>query len=116
MPRHSQTIQSSLWGLLEMKLSFDRMDFLGRLLKSGIVTAILVMRPATVGALTTPDFAHKTSSTGVSINSSLDRNSVLHIFGEGNVSGVHFDWNKKILASQEEDPIPPRDEQMGGSS
>lgn len=99
-----------------MKLSFDRMDFLGRLLKSSIVTAIFMARPVTVGALTTPDFAHKTSSTAVSINSSLDKNSVLDIFTEGNVSSVHFDWDKRILASQEEDPPPPRDEQKGGSS
>ena len=97
-----------------MKLSFDRMDFLGSLLKSSIVTVILIARPVSACVLTTPDFAYKTSPTAVSINSS-GRNSVLDIFNEGNASPVHFDWDKKILASQEEDPPPPRDQQKGGS-
>ena len=98
-----------------MKLSFDRMDFLGSLLKSSIVTVILIARPVSACVLTTPDFAYKTSPTAVSINSFSGRNSVLDIFGEGNASRVHFDWDKKILASQEEDPPPPRDQQKGGS-
>lgn len=98
-----------------MKLSFDRMDFLSGLLQSTTVAAILFAHPLAVSALTAQDIPQMMSPTAMSVDGSSDRSLVLDSFGEGNIARLHLDRDTKSLATQEEDPSPPRRREQGGS-
>ena len=98
-----------------MKLSFDRMAFLAGLLNSSTVAAILIAHPVAASNLTTQDISLMTRPTAVAIDGSLDRSLVQDTFGDGNIGGLNLNRDRTIVASQPEDPQPPRRREQGGS-
>jgi hypothetical protein len=98
-----------------MKLSVDRMDFLAGLLNSSTVAAILIAHPVAASNLTTQDISLMTSPAAVTIDGSLDRSLVQDTFGDGNIGRLNLNRGRTIVASQPEDPHPPRRREQGGS-
>ena len=98
-----------------MKLSVDRMDFLAGLLNSSTVAAILIAHPVSASNLTTQDISLMTSPAAVTMGGSLDRSLVQDTFGDGNIGRLNLNRGRTIVASQPEDPHPPRRREQGGS-
>jgi hypothetical protein len=98
-----------------MNLSVDRMNFLGGLLKSTTIAAILIAHPVAANSLTTQGIAQITSPTAVAIDGSSDRSMLRDNIGDATIGRLNLNRDRTIVASQPEDPPPPRRREHGGS-
>ena len=98
-----------------MNLSIDRLNFLGGLLQSTTVAAILIAHPVAANSLTTQSIPQLTSPTAATIDGFWDRSMLRDNMEDGTISRFNLNRDTTTLASQPEDPEPPRPIKHGGS-
>ncbi len=98
-----------------MNLSIDRLNFLGGLLQSTTVAAILIAHPVAANSLTTQSIPQLTSPTAATIDGAWDRSMLLDNMENDTIGRFNLNRDTTTLASQPEDPEPPRPIKHGGS-